>query len=240
MAYLRIFVCDDEPAQQQALSALLKEITVPVSCRFFSCGEDLIKVFFPGCCDLILMDIYMGGMNGVETVAQIRAVDPAVPIAFLTTSPDFTMEGYQHRVDRYLLKPVKKEALEEVLSFAARLQKDQPSLNISIQGQNRTIPYTLISYIEQDSRSLLIHLSNGETLRVTMKISELASLLPSPPFYQCHKSFVINLSQVRYLDNTLKAFLMNGGGTAYIRRENLREAHTIYSRFSFDQIRGRE
>ncbi len=237
MDALRIAVCEDEQKEREALRVILEETGVPVSCSFYPRGEELLEAFYPGCFDLILMDIYMDGMNGVETVERIRAADPRVCIAFLTSSPDFTMEGYRNRVERYLLKPAKKEDVAEAVHLACQTRRNRPSVSLTVQGRERLIPCEAISYAEQNAHSLVLHLAGGDSVKAVMKLSTLAGQLPSPPFYQFHKSFLVNLSHVRCYDGDLKAFLMDGGGCAYIRRDSLRQAQDAYSRFMFDQLR---
>ena len=55
-------------------------------CTQFGSSEELLEAFRPGKFDLLLMDIYMDGMTGVEAVQKIREMDDAIPIAFTTTS----------------------------------------------------------------------------------------------------------------------------------------------------------
>ncbi len=238
--YLRIGLCEDVQDELTILLQALEDSSFDCQTESYSSGEDFLNSFYAGRYDLILMDIFMKGISGVDTVAKIRATDPEVPIAFLTTSPDFTMEGYRYHVDRYILKPVSQEKLGNVLGLAERNKKSRPSIEISSRGKKQTVFLSDICYTEQSGHSIYIHLTNGEILRASMKISELASKLPSPPFYHCHKSFLVNLIQVLYLDNDLKAFVMNGGGNAYIRRDSLREAKDMYSRFMFEQVGGKE
>ena len=237
MDTLLIAVCEDLQAERDALSAALEQSAIPSACTVFPSGEALLADYRPGSWDLILMDIFMEGMSGVEAVAQIRARDPDVPIAFLTTSPDYTMEGYRYRVDRYLLKPVRQEDLDELLNLAARNKRNQPAVTLSVQGRKVTIPYARLCYAEQEGHAAHLHLTGGETLRAVMKLTDLAALLPTPPFYQCHKSYLVNLAHVSYLDQEMKAFVMSNGGNAYIRRDSLRKAKELYSRYMFEQVR---
>lgn len=238
--YLRVGICEDMPDELAILLQALKDCSCECETEAFSGGEDFLKSYYPGRYDLILMDIYMDGINGVETVARIRSKERDVPIAFLTTSPEFTKEGYKHRVDRYILKPFRAQDLEEVLGLAVRTKNSKPSVTVSVQGKKYQIFYSDIRYAEQSGHTLNIYLTGGRSLRTSMKLTDMAAILPSPPFYHCHKSFIVNLGQVSYLDNDLRAFVMNGGGLAYIRRNSMREARSMYSRFMFDQVRGRE
>lgn len=236
--YLRIGICEDMADELAMLLQALKDSSCECETESFSSGEDFLKSYYPGRYDLILMDIFMNGINGVETVARVRAVEQDVPIAFLTTSPEFTMEGYRQRVDRYILKPYRREDLEEVLALAQRSKNNKPAVTLTIRGKKQSIFHADISYAEQKAHSVFLHLTNGDALKVSMKLLDLAAMLPCPPFYHCHKSFLVNLFQVRYLDNDLKAFVMNDGNIAYIRRDSLRESRDMYSRFMFEQVRG--
>ena len=73
MEPLRLAICDDLPEEREALLALLEQAPIATSCTQFGSSEELLDVFRPGVFDLLLMDIYMDGMTGVEAVQSIRS-----------------------------------------------------------------------------------------------------------------------------------------------------------------------
>ncbi len=240
MEKLVIGLCEDEEAERYILLARLEGCEIPCEVHAFSDGEGLLDSFYTGRYDLLLVDIYMNGINGVETVSRIRQMDQNVPIAFLTSSLNHAMDGYRFHVDRYLVKPYEADALLEILNFAMRRRLDQPRISLMIGGKRQEIMHRSIRYIEQKGHAALLYLTDGNTYRVSAKISDLALQLPQPPFYACHKSYLVNLSHVRFLNKEMNVFEMSGGGNAYIRRGSQRDAENVYRSFMFRQTRERE
>lgn len=234
---LRIAVCEDEKQERARLEQALEASPIPCRTDYFQDGEAMLRHFFCGKYNLVLMDIYMEGMDGITAVSHIRRNDPHVPIAFLTSSRDHAMEGYRFHVDRYLAKPVGKKDLEEVLHLALSRLKMAPSVTVSSGGRTTEIPLARIRYGEQKGHSLFLYLDDGETRKLSMKLSDFLEMLPQPPFLRCHKSFFVNLPYVRFLNRELLVFEMTGGGNAYIRRESRPAAESAYRSFMFDRAR---
>ena len=71
MEPLNLAICDDLPKEREALLALLEQAPIATNCTQFGSSEELLEAFRPGKFDLLLMDIYMDGMTGVEAVQKI-------------------------------------------------------------------------------------------------------------------------------------------------------------------------
>lgn len=238
MNYLRIGICEDIQEELTALLHMLEESFCICEVESYSGGEAFLRSFYPGRYDLILMDIYMGGINGVETVSRIRELDDSVPIAFLTTSTEHALDGYRFHVDRYLIKPYDAGQLDEVLKMALERLSGRPSITVQAQGQKILLPHSQIIYAEQSGHTCVIHTSGGGEVKTVMKMTELAGMLPDPPFLQCHKSYLVNLGHVSRVNRELMVFEMKGGGVAYIRRGSLRSAEQAFYQYMFSITRG--
>ena len=127
---LHIGICDDEQVEIQYLQKIVLDwahtghhnisINLFPSSEAFLFNHENDKNF-----DILLLDIQMGDMDGVELAKLLRNSDKLVQIIFITGFPDFIAEGYEVSALHYLMKPVKEEKLFEVLDKAvSRLQKD--------------------------------------------------------------------------------------------------------------------
>lgn len=237
MNYLRIGICEDTEKDLAILMELLQNSSYTYNMETFSCGEDFLKSFYSGRYDLILMDIYMGRLTGMDTVSEIRKTDTAVPIAFLTTSTDHALDSYRFHVDRYILKPYQPEMIEEVLDMAGKRVMEQPSVTVMDHGTQTSIPLTQICYVEQSAHVCQIHLINHDMVSTVMKLNDLKDILSYPNFYLCHKSFLVNLAHVKRLNKELALFEMKDGGCAYIRRASIREAEKLCHQYMFELTR---
>ena len=103
---MRIAICDDEEIFLNKLHKHLSRILNYEGCTIekFSGGNALLSSFTKYKYDIIILDIEMNGLNGIETAEKIRGVDRNVTIAFLTSHEDFAIQGYNVKAERYILK----------------------------------------------------------------------------------------------------------------------------------------
>lgn len=107
---LRIGVCDDDKEFRQRLVQMIRiwsdHSGIPTELYPFDNGDELISKNAAFRMDIILLDIVMPLLNGMDTARELRAQDTAVKIIFLTSSPEFALESYEVRAQDYLLKPI--------------------------------------------------------------------------------------------------------------------------------------
>ena len=236
---LKIAVCEDETDQRNRLLTLLDESSIKNTYSVFENGEKLLKVFEQGKYDLILMDIYMDSeLTGVEVIRLIREKDKNIPVAFVTTSKEHTLESYRLSAIKYIEKPYSKESIEDTLYLALLKKQDVPSLLVQKNRSIQKIPFADIIYIEQQVHKIFICLNNTEDVYIYGKLSDLNEQLPEEQFFIPHKSFVVNLSFVRYIDTELKCFAMGNHTNVPIRRELLTKAKNTLENYLFDSTRG--
>jgi len=160
---LRIAICDDEQKQIEYLTALVSAWSdrTSVTCTidtFQSAESFLFDYAEDKNRDILLLDIEMGGMNGVDLAKTIRQTNDTVQIIFITGFPDFIAEGYEVSALHYLMKPVLPEKLHTVLDKAAvNLAKSEKRLSVTYDRQTDFVPLSQIMYIEAQKQYILIH-----------------------------------------------------------------------------------
>ena len=114
-----IAVCEDDPVDRARLCAMIGQGCVPASVEEFDSGEAFLSAWQPERYDLIFMDIFLAGMDGVEAVRRVREQDGDIPVAFTTASKDFALESYRLDVKRYIEKgdPAAQEQVNEMLAL---------------------------------------------------------------------------------------------------------------------------
>lgn len=237
MEDLQIAVCEDLLEEQQRLLTQIQKSGIPASCTTFESGEAFLQDYRIGKYDLIFMDIYMVGITGIETVTAIREIDEAVPIAFVTTSTDHTLESYRLEALKYIEKPVKEKAVVELLRMAQLKKENTPRLILKIGGKDCSVAFERILYAEQKAHSLCLFLTGGEVLQVNEKLENVENQFLSQPFFRCHKSYLVNLSYVKALDSELMVFAMKEGKNVHIRRESMGKARKAFEAYLFEKAR---
>ena len=157
--------------------------------------------------DLILLDIEMPHLNGMDTARQIRKADPDVLIIFITCLPQYAIEGYSVRALDYVLKPVRYYAfaakMDQVCEILSSRQQNPVLIN-SRDGQIKLLPEQLL-YVEVQDHTLCYH-TKQQLLHSTgtQSLSRLAQDMKQAGFARCHQAYLINLRYVtRYDRNTV-------------------------------------
>ena len=218
---LNIAVCDDELIEIEYLTSLTQEwakatkTAVNISsfssaeAFLFNCEED--KNF-----DILLLDIQMKAMDGIELAEKIRENNSSVQIVFITGFPDYISRGYDVSALHYLIKPVEKEKLSEVLSKACdNLKKEEKFILLSVDNESCKINLKDIIYVEAFGHSSCVVCENGE-YNVKLPISDISKMLDKS-FIQCHRSYIANIQHISRITKTDVVF-DNGKSVPVSRR----------------------
>lgn len=197
---LSIGVCDDDDTDLQYITGMVNawamQRRIPISIKTFPSAESFLFHYAENKdYDILLLDVEMGKLNGIDLAKQIRAQNDCVQIVFITGYPDFMSEGYEVSALHYLMKPVKSEKLGEVLDRAVRLsQEERPFLLVTSDRETIRIFFDDIYYAESQGHYMLIHTQQTQ-YRVRMTVSGLLEKLDEG-FYRCGRSFVVSLRHI--------------------------------------------
>ena len=157
--------------------------------------------------DIMLLDIEMPSMSGIELAKKIRLENDAVQIIFITGYIDYISEGYDVAALHYLMKPLSEDKLSEVLNRAVlKIRKNEKSLFLSISGEMLRIPIYQIKYLEVQQNYVTVHAKKDYTVKKTL--GEFERELDER-FYRMGRSFIVNLSCINKITKT-DVFLSDG------------------------------
>ena len=225
---LRIAICEDNRNDLAVLTKMLEDSNINNTYKIYSCSEDLISTYKPYLYDLLILDIFMDGMSGIEAATSIRQIDASVVIAFATTSKDYALESYRLGALKYLEKPVDPNELETLLLLALTKKKHINAIEITWEGKTQFIPLANILYIEQNRHKMNVVLLQGTTISTYDKVSNYFENLSKKGFYSGHTSYLVNLSHVQYIDESLRSFVMVNEDIIPIRRRSFSAAKQIF------------
>ncbi len=234
---MHIALVDDDPRQlttmKELLTAALGELGLDARMDSFPSAEAFLEQMAADKYDIILLDIYMDKLNGVEAARRIRQIDGNVALAFCTSSNEYAAQSYEVDARYYLQKPVSREKVSAMLR-RFNLAKIERSRTVRLPDGSR-VPLRYILYTEYLDHSVQFHIKGQPPRTVRTSQSEIeALLLGHKSFRVINKGCVVNFEQVRALQ--ANAFSMQDGKTVPIARRRFKEIEAAYTRFLFEKM----
>lgn len=208
----RFAICEDEPADLAYVKGMIGEWARKQSrevdiMEFPSAESFLFAYEEKKDFDMLLLDIEMGGMSGVELAKKVREQNRGIQIVFITGYMEYISEGYDVEALHYLLKPVNAERLESVLDRAAeRIHTQEKALLLQSGGETVRIPLYEIRWIEVQKNYVTIHGKEKHSIKRTLR--EMQRELDER-FFQTHRSYLVNLGYVKKITKS-DVFLKDG------------------------------
>ncbi len=209
----KIAICDDQAESLALLSAFVSQWCSGRghACQIhtFSSGEEFLFDYEENSAyDILILDVEMKELSGIQLARRIRADSKKIEILFVTSHFEFIAEGYEVDALHYLVKPVAMEKLWEVLDKAAeRLNTEPPFVIISCEGETIKLYEEDILYVESFLHYISIHTKDRE-YRMKESISTFAEKL-SEDFFRIHRSYLVSLKSIRRISRT--CVCMEGG-----------------------------
>lgn len=196
---LKIAICDDVSTDRQLLISLIRSENPYCECSAYQSGEQLLWDIDNGThFDIFFLDIFMDGMSGIEVAKRIRITHPYSLIIFVSSSSDFYRESYDLYAFNYLIKPLAKDMLVQVLQRAiTHLGKEMDQVvRFSYNNNLHTVRCSQLLYLSSNMHNVNFHLINGEILKAYGKLDDFVMQLPADIFVRCHQSYIVNLKHV--------------------------------------------
>lgn len=210
---LQIAICDDESSQIESLTHAVKEWVANSghSCKvdaFPSADSFLFTHGSGGEYHILLLDVEMPGMSGIDMAKELRRGGNRAEIIFITSHFEFYGEGYEVDALHYLIKPISQEKLFSVLSKAAeRLAEEPPSVLINCDGEVIKLPERDILFVESALHYVSIRTASRE-YRIKESLSSFSQKL-SEDFYHAHRSYYVSLKHIVRISRT--SLTLDGG-----------------------------
>jgi DNA-binding LytR/AlgR family response regulator len=197
---VKIAIVDDNASYRQTLQEYLKryeqENGESMSVTVFGDGDEIVEGY-RNVFDIILMDVEMRFMDGMEAAREIRRMDPEVVIIFITNMAQYAIRGYEVDALDYVLKPVSYFAFSQRLDRALTRRKRRTSTYITVptKGGMRKIDASEIYFVESRDHDLTYHTASGDFHSgATMRQAE--EQLETAHFFRGNNSYLINLEHI--------------------------------------------
>ena len=147
---LKIAVCDDEPIDRQQAAGLTREIMAeegaPCSLTIYESAADLLAAIQGGeQFHILLLDVMMEGLDGMELAAALRELGDGAAVIFVSSNREMALRGYEVSAARYLAKPIQRQRLQEALLYCYKTFCENRDILLPTEkGRSRLSPSSII------------------------------------------------------------------------------------------------
>jgi two-component system, LytTR family, response regulator len=238
MEDIKVIIADDDHSSKTLLCYFIEILSEYRVVGTAANGQELIELVKKEKPDIVLVDIHMPGINGVEAAKVCKEMIPSLKVIFTTGSDEFAVEAFNISAVDYIVKPIEKirlfialEKAKQSLQFEVKKEARTFSKNKLAIKSNHSFLYILIEdilYIEKVGRKSIIHIENNqfETLESLQEIEE---RLPEY-FYKTHRSYLVNLKKIVKIEAFGETYAVDFGKpkkVAYISKLKINEVYRI-------------
>lgn len=196
----RIAIVEDDREYVKELRTYLNQYAAEEGQEFeisvFYDGAEILENYVPKY-DLILLDIEMQKINGMDAAEKIRETDENVVLMFITNMAQYAIRGYSVGALDFVMKPITYYTFSMKIKRALkRVQKREiSSILLTLPGGVKKLEARQIYYLEVQNRQLHYHTDEGEIV-VRGSLQSAENLLPSDTFAKCNHWYLVNLMHV--------------------------------------------
>ena len=211
---MKILIVDDEALARDRLSQILDDSDEYDVVGEAENGEQALEIARTSAPDVVLLDIRMPGMNGIETAHHFNSFESPPAIIFTTAYDEYAIEAFDTRAVGYLLKPVRRERLDRALEQAARLTNITLSeiaqrsgisdlrkhVCAHTKGELKLIPVRDVICFRADQKYVRVQHRNGEDL-IDDSLNHLEQEF-ADEFVRIHRNALVAVRQIDMLKKT--------------------------------------
>ena len=200
---LRIAICDDEPIclehERQIIIDYLQECKEECVVDCFTSAQDLLLSRTIKDCDLVMLDVEMPGMGGIEAAAKVHEINDKALIAFISAYMKYASSGYHVNAIRYILKNDEidkyiKECLEQILKIYGI---DNRTVTFEFSIGERKLKVMNILYIKSQSNYTVFVTNDIEILKQKRPIKRVTEDMAKYGFVSVNSGESVNLRRVK-------------------------------------------
>ena len=234
---MKIAIVEDEAKEQEIIVKYIGEWAEArrelVEFRCFPSSESFLFAWEDGKdYRLLVLDIEMGGMNGLGLAEKVRLEDREVPILFVTGYDEYMQRGYDVSALHYLMKPVDKERLFQALDRMAEAKREEgESLVLNGADEVRRVQTGSILYVEAAGHGSVMHKCTWDgAFPLRESLGEIEKRVNGiPEIVKCHRAYLVNLRFVSAIRNA--ELILDNGERLAVSRTRVKQVQREFLRY---------
>ncbi|MEJ2140889.1 MAG: LytTR family DNA-binding domain-containing protein [Gammaproteobacteria bacterium] len=207
---MKILIVDDEPLARSRLKTLISDLAAGDVVAEAGNGQQALTLCEQHVPDIVLLDIRMPGMDGIEAAHHLYKCENPPAVIFTTAYDEYALQAFDANAIDYLLKPIRKERLQEALNKAKRLtpaqdtalseaSEKQPShISARVQGGLRLINVNDIYYFHAEHKYVTVYYKDGQVL-IEEALKSLEEKFKES-FIRIHRNALVARDQLKALE----------------------------------------
>ena len=230
----KILICDDEKECRDSVLEMLrryeKDSGESFDVTICASGEELMKRFTPSF-DIILLDIQMKTLSGMNAARALRQKGSDVQIIFITAMSEYAIEGYEVHAFGFLKKPVHYRQLAWQLDDVTETLRKKKGVNVVVQDGStiKAFKSSEIVWAEALGHEVWLHIAGGTSQRCVTPLAKLEEQLSGNGFFRIHKSFLVNRAYLRAINQA--AVSMEDGGELPLSKHRKQDLIYAFAEF---------
>lgn len=214
---IKCIAIDDEPLALQQIESYIEKTPFLEAVGYCQSAFEAIELLAKSEVDLLFADINMPDVNGLDFV---RSLERRPQVIFITAYSEYAFEGFKVDALDYILKPISYTDFLRAATKAKNwfeLNRKEPEFvetkndYLFVKSEYKLIRISLsdINYIESANEYIQIHLINKEVVTTLIRLKVMEDQLPRERFMRVHRSFIVNLDQVKVIERNRIVFDRN-------------------------------
>jgi len=243
---MKILIADDELPARSRLRNLIDDLQAGEVVAEASNGQQVLNLCQEDNIDIVLLDIRMPGMDGIETAHHLKKLENAPAVIFTTAYDEYALQAFDAHAIDYLLKPIREERLQEALNKNQRLSQAQYSalektskkaaqhISARVQGGLKLINIDDVIYFHAEHKYVTVYHQAGQVL-IEESLKSLQERYQQN-FIRVHRNALVAINQLQTLNRSnighFTLSLKNSENTLEVSRRHLSSVRKIMKALS--------
>ena len=236
---MRIAVCDDDLREQEQLDEAIRGWDpTRVAEKFFNGPSLLDAARKAPAFDVVFLDVYLPGENGVDIARALKEASPETEIVFVTTSESHAVSAFSLGALHYLVKPVTTDGIVEAFRRLAEVRaRQRETLSFSVGGDVCTVFLSQICALESGNHTVEISLDDGRRLKTRTPLYELEQKT-GRRFLKVNRGVVVNMEHIERMGT--ECCILRNGSRFFLAVRDRSAICAAYNDYLLDRLSRRE